>query len=53
VSTEAFSIHKPRGFSKRCCPYCGSREVWRLHRRVLRGATSASVMLSSELAPGQ
>jgi len=35
VSTEAFSIHKPRGFSKRCCPYCGSREVWRLHRRGL------------------
>ena len=31
----------------------GPREVWRLHRRVLRGATSASVMLSSELAPGQ
>ena len=27
MSTEAVSTHKPRGFSKRCCPYCGSREV--------------------------
>ena len=35
MSTEAFSIHKLRAFSKRCCPYCGCSELWRLRRRGL------------------
>ena len=35
MSTEAFSIPTPRGFLKRCCPYCSCTEVWRLQRRGL------------------
>ena len=50
MSTDAFSIHKPRACSKRHCPYCGCRELWRLRRR---GLIARNLFRVFRLAPHQ